>query len=234
MKIFLLVLISVFAAGAQTRTVTNSDLEKFRQEREKAEADYRANYAKRGMPSPEELAKINEQKRRDRDQFAAELRSRRESAESEIVYRARLIRSQLASVNSQIGYLLGIRGSSFSQPRTYWSYVYQNYGYQRRPVYSARAATQLPTNLQTVTDISRMYPNSTDVYNRSIGNYAFLNQRPRGGLYRGGYLAPILVTVGDSIQIDTQILYLEQIRAELQAEWRLVEEEARRAGIRID
>ncbi len=233
MKTLILVLTAVIAVSAQTRTVTNSDLEKFRQERERAEADYRANYAKRGMPSPEELAKINEQKRRERDQFSAELRARRESAEGDIVDRARLIRSQLASVNAQISYLLGLRGSSFGQPQTYWSYAYRNYGYQS-PVYPARRTTQLPTNLQTVTDISRMYPNSTDVYNRSIGNYAFQDQRQRGSFYRRGYLTPVLVTVGDSIQVDAQLVYLEQIRAELLAEWRIVEEEARRAEIRID
>ena len=233
MKTFILILIAVIAAGAQTRTVTNSDLEKFRRERIKADDEYRQNYARRGMPSPEELAKINERKQRELEEFSERLREQRLANEAEIIDRANLVHSQLASVNSQINYLRGIRGSSISQPVNYWSYAYRTYGY-RRSVYASRRSPQLPVNLQTVTDISRMYPNSTDVYNRSIGNYAFQNQRPRGGFYGSGYLVPVIVGVGNSNEIDSQLVYLEQIRAGLIAEWRIIEEEARRAGIRID
>ena len=44
------------AASAQTtRTVTNFDLEKYRDQRVAAEREYRETYAKRGMPSPDEL-----------------------------------------------------------------------------------------------------------------------------------------------------------------------------------
>jgi hypothetical protein len=92
----------------------------------------------------------------------------------------------------------------------------------------------MPTNLQTVNDISRMYPNSTDVYNRSIGNYSFQNQRPRGGYYGDGYLVPVVVSVGNSNDVETQLIYLAQLRAGLMTEWRSLEEDARRAEIRID
>ena len=51
------VLSAAFAVGAQTKKVTNADLEKYRTERLKAEKDLRENYAKLGFPSPEELAK---------------------------------------------------------------------------------------------------------------------------------------------------------------------------------
>ncbi|MBK8147228.1 MAG: hypothetical protein IPK58_03155 [Acidobacteria bacterium] len=233
MKTLILILIAVIAAGAQTRTVTNSDLEKFRRERIKAEDEYRQNYARRGMPSPEELARIRELKQRELVEFSERLREQRLANEAEIIDRANLVRSQLASVDSQINYLRGIRGSSMSQPVSYWSYAYQDFGY-RRSVYASQRSPQLPANLQTVTDISRMYPNSTDVYNRSIGNYAFQNQRPRGRFYGGGFLVPVVVTVSNSNEIDSQLVYLEQIRAGLIAEWRIIEEEARRAEIRID
>ena len=43
------------AAIAQTKTVTNSDLEKFRQKRLQSERQYRENYERLGFPSPEEL-----------------------------------------------------------------------------------------------------------------------------------------------------------------------------------
>ena len=44
-----------FSAFAQTKTVTNADLEKFRQKRLQAEREYRENYERLGFPSPEEL-----------------------------------------------------------------------------------------------------------------------------------------------------------------------------------
>ena len=53
------IFITVSFASAQSakRTVTNTDLEKFKQKRLNAERDLRENYEKLGFPSPEELEK---------------------------------------------------------------------------------------------------------------------------------------------------------------------------------
>ena len=67
--------IATASAVAQNRTVTNSDLEKFRQKRLEAERDYRENYARLGFPSPEELEKQIEQSRRDRAELSARLQA---------------------------------------------------------------------------------------------------------------------------------------------------------------
>lgn len=67
--------ITTLSAVAQNRTVTNSDLEKFRQKRLEAERDYRENYARLGFPSPEELEKQIEQDRRERSELSARLRA---------------------------------------------------------------------------------------------------------------------------------------------------------------
>ncbi len=234
MKYLILILALSMTAAAQTRTVTNSDLEKFKQERLKADDDYRRNYASRGLPSPEEIERINDQKRRELSELASELREERQASEYGIRERAELVRSQLASIDSQIAYLRGIRRSNFSQPVAYWSFAYSGLGY-RGPIYGrTRSNTQpLPPNLQTVTDISRMYPNSQDVYNRAVGNYSFMRQRPRGGNFGNGYLSPVIGVAGSYDEISSQIIYLEQVRAGLSAEWRIVEEDARRAGIRL-
>jgi hypothetical protein len=69
---------------AQTRTVTNADLEKFRAARLKAEQDYRENYAKWGMPSPEELEKRRVQAATELSERAARMRA--EMAEQERSY----------------------------------------------------------------------------------------------------------------------------------------------------
>ncbi|HNQ14520.1 MAG TPA: hypothetical protein PKM58_03090 [Pyrinomonadaceae bacterium] len=234
MKYLILILAISMSVAAQTKTVTNSDLEKFRQERLKAEKDYRESYAKRGLPSPEEIERINDQKRRELSELASDLRQERQASEYGIRERSELLRSQIASIDSQIAYLRGIRRSNFSQPLAFWSFAYQGLGY-RGPIYGRTRGNvrPLPPNLQTVTDISRMYPNSRDVYNRATGNYAFMRQRPRGGYFGNGYLSPVIATVGSYDEAGSQIIYLEQVRAGLAAEWRIVEEDARRAGIRL-
>src|ERR1051326_5235283 len=43
------------AAQVARKTVTNADLEKFRQKRVASEQEYRDTYAAKGLPSPEEL-----------------------------------------------------------------------------------------------------------------------------------------------------------------------------------
>jgi hypothetical protein len=75
--LFFVVFLSVAAGSviAQTRTVTNADLEKFRQERLKAEKDYRENYARLGFPSPEELQRRSEQSSKETSELAAKFRA---------------------------------------------------------------------------------------------------------------------------------------------------------------
>src|ERR1700755_2656263 len=64
--------LSAVFVSAQTntpRTVTNTDLEKYRDARVRADEEYRRTYAERGLPSPEELDKIQA----DRDKRLTEL-----------------------------------------------------------------------------------------------------------------------------------------------------------------
>jgi hypothetical protein len=75
--LFCACLVTAAAAEAQTRTVTNADLEKFRQKRIQAEREYRENYAKLGLPSPEELDRRREQSRIDNERLSARFRAER-------------------------------------------------------------------------------------------------------------------------------------------------------------
>lgn len=81
MKKIAVVLCVVFSftivAGAQvaSKTVTNADLEKFRQKRTAAEQEYRETYAAKGLPSPEELKAQNEKRLRDVEELADKLRA---------------------------------------------------------------------------------------------------------------------------------------------------------------
>ena len=71
--ILILSFVAAASASAQTRTVTNDDLDKFRQKRLAAERDLRENYERLGFPSPAELEKQIEQSRIERSALTARL-----------------------------------------------------------------------------------------------------------------------------------------------------------------
>lgn len=82
MKIRILFLVFIITAGtgaafAQGKTVTNDDLSKYKQERVKAEAELRNNYAKLGFPSPEERERRNAESTKEMVELSARLRSER-------------------------------------------------------------------------------------------------------------------------------------------------------------
>jgi len=77
MLLVCLVGLTAVSALAQTRTVTNADLEKFRQARLQGEMDYRENYRRMGFPSPTELAEQLENSRIERETLAARLADER-------------------------------------------------------------------------------------------------------------------------------------------------------------
>lgn len=74
---FVILMAGSIPVFAQTKTVTNADLEKFRAARLKAEQDYRENYAKWGMPSPEELERRRIESAKDLSERAARARAER-------------------------------------------------------------------------------------------------------------------------------------------------------------
>ncbi len=101
-KILLLFCLSILAmvpALAQTKSVTNADLDKFRQKRLQAEKDYRENYAKMGFPSPEELDRQIEKSRVEREALATRLTAERLQREQ-----AEAARADMARYNDQIRY----------------------------------------------------------------------------------------------------------------------------------
>ena len=66
-------------AAAQTKTVTNADLEKFRQKRVAGEKGLKAYYARQGM-TEEDVAKKEAADAKAREELSARLRSERLSA----------------------------------------------------------------------------------------------------------------------------------------------------------
>lgn len=86
--ILCLIFIAVGFVSAQTarKTVTNADLEKFRQKRLANERSYRENYERLGFPSPEELEARNEQDCKELSKLSA--RIERENLQLEQVRRS--------------------------------------------------------------------------------------------------------------------------------------------------
>ncbi len=62
---------------AQTKTITNADLEKYRQKRLAAERELRENYREMGFPSPEEMERQNEKDRKETAELSQRLRQQR-------------------------------------------------------------------------------------------------------------------------------------------------------------
>ena len=90
---------------AQTRTITNKDLETYKEQRLKAEKEYRENYERLGFPSPQELDAQIEQSNRERSELAARLRAEK------------LQREQYNAIQSQANALAA--QSYYQQPPSY-------------------------------------------------------------------------------------------------------------------
>lgn len=234
-----------FAQTSARKTVTNADLEKFRQKRLQAEADYRANYEKLGMPSPEELEEREAQQRQRRAEFSQQAEMERAENENYILERAGELRTQITSVEAQINYLRGQAGAQQS-PYKGGTILYGGgivsggYGYGGNFSGGGRGYRRNKViagpNTQTVRNYASAFPTAADIRNQIYGTYRLNAPRRRsGGGYYGGYGAPV-ITGGDysGSDFDSRLSYLQQERAGLLAEWQALEEEARRAGVRID
>jgi hypothetical protein len=126
-KILFFLCLAVTPAVAQTKSVTNAELEKFRQRRLQAEKYYRENYAKMGFPSPEELERQNEKSRVDREALATRLateRLQREQAETE--------RTEAARFSERYSYVVADQ-SVLTGPGYYSSYPNTIYYGRRFP-----------------------------------------------------------------------------------------------------
>ena len=90
-----LIFCAVVFSSAQTPTVTNADLEKYRAKRVAAEEALQQKYAEMGFPSPAEIERQRNRDYWDKVEFGEKLqaqRAEREKAEAERAERERLVR----------------------------------------------------------------------------------------------------------------------------------------------
>lgn len=255
----ILAVVPVWAQQAAKKTVTNADLEKYRQTRQKAEADYRENYKKLGMPSPEELQRLEAERQQLLAEYAA--RKRAEDAESAENFQAQAdqLRSQLINVQGQIDYVNRQIGNTPQQNPIFISpsqlsgvTIVSGYGYggRRQPrgggnFNRGRVGNTVTTtpNVQAAINNAASAPNPyAGTALERTGVKAVIgenNLRRRGRFNRpfyGGFGIPYVYynNPSDRDQLISNLRYLEQVRAGLLAQFQAVQEAARRAGVKID
>lgn len=125
---------------AQTKTVTNADLEKFRQERLRAEREYRENYERLGFPSPEELERQREEDRIRREELSAQLKAERlqreaiqaQNEQNQAIQRQNQYLRNIANQNNQNN---GFYYGGYTNYSIGYGYGYYNTRRYRHPSY---------------------------------------------------------------------------------------------------
>lgn len=149
----LLLLCVMLATGysgfGQSKSVTNADLDKFKEKRLNAEKHYRENYERLGLPSPEELDKRRIQDAKDREELSNRLRRERlerEQIEAEQRAREKAYRSEIRQYQilteyvPAYGYGSGYYSSGYGYGYSYgrrYPRAYPNGRFYRRQEYRA-------------------------------------------------------------------------------------------------
>ena|ERR1700755_3106285 len=159
------VFLSAVFVSAQTnspRTVTNTDLEKYRDARVRADEEYRRTYAERGLPSPEELDKI--QADRDKRLTELSLKLREERLQKEYF-------EALKAANSAPDVVYVAPQNSYTAPRFgYYPYGFVGGGFVTR---GRRGGIRFSaaSNVDLVRQQASMFPSATDLIRERSGNF---------------------------------------------------------------
>jgi hypothetical protein len=234
------------------RTITNKDLEASRRAREASEAAYERRRRELGLPS---LALTRRRAQEESARAREELRrSMSEDAQAEGYWRAQAseLRSQLASLNAQIDYVRGLL-AGMPEARAAGSYtvltgvvplgrgLVGNPAFMNRAPHSGNGSIFVAPNtgpqltarvgFSGGTTRGQVFLNTTP-QRRGFGQTPF---SPRGvfaspsTFYGPAYMNDSFYD-NDRATLVQQLRELELERAGLQARWRLLEDEARRAG----
>ena len=248
---FLITLLLNFAASAQTaqKTVTNADLEKFRQKRQKEDPDDESERRKLGLPSRAEIEKTQTLRARQTSELAA--RIRRQKAETENFWQSRAfeLKTEIAAVEAEINFVRA-RIGEIPPPQTYYAIGYNPYY-----VNCCYGGINLPIGNRTIVTSgqigvgARIGKNPQISIGASVGRTEIRqNHFPRyangrvltfGGIpYQPGILTvPFTLPTAQNLtreELLARLRLLEQTRAGLYARFSVVEDEARRAGVMID
>lgn len=207
------------------RSITNRDLENYRQTRIQSELAYEKRRKELGLPSTEqarrESAAITD---RTREQLLSQ-RSREQEAEDYWRGRASSLRTELASNEAQIDYVRR-RLDEIPQSNSFSTYANTSpFGVFGAPVLNFPFQNTLTSNFGFNTLNQRRFP-----FNQNRGRF---NRGRFGPLYGGNLFATPYQSYDynyERMELVKQLDELELQRAGFRVRWRELEEEARRAG----
>lgn len=240
---------SATGGNTATRTLTDKELESVRRRREASEAVYERRRADLGLPSVEETRRKREEETRRINVLAAQADADKAQSESYWRSRATELRTEIAVNDAEINYLRSkLREASNYYPTvsftsiTPFPFVTRFPGRFPRPAFP-NAPVGRPFNPGGV---GRREPLTGTLRFGGGSTRGRINLNPRGsyaGYARSAYgrrgiavlPLPVYAPYGydqsyEQSMIAARLRELEAERAGLQARWRLLEEEARRAG----
>lgn len=220
-----------------TKTITNTDLNSYRIEREKSEIAYEQNRVAMGFPSREELQKRNEEDLKKMREISQQKAQQDAQAENYWRGRANALRTEIYVLDAEIAY---VRARINEEPTYTVFHTFvpsQNFNVPPKPFAepSANSAAQRNFNIQgsanfgggrTRASVGFYYQGSSVSFypNNGIDVYGFYPYN--------GYALPFPVRYQsyNRAQLISRFQSLEQARVGLSTRWRLLEDEARRAG----
>jgi hypothetical protein len=233
------------------RTLTNKDLEASRRARQQSEADYERRRIELGLPSLDEARRRNsEEAQRAREQLQ---QSEREEAEAEVYWRGRAsaLRSEITALDAEINYLRGQLAEEsdyISAPFTSVTTVVPSFGsrpfsrfphpvWPRRPgfTHAANSGLQIRGRIGFGGGLtrSRVLLNARSGAGNLIAPPLIIGQGvfvPPLTAYSTGPFSDFYYPSYERAALTARLREIEATRAGLQARWRLLEDEARRAG----
>jgi hypothetical protein len=228
------------------RTITNRDLEASRRAREAGDEAYERRRVALGLPSLEELRRRNQE---EVQRLSEQSRlSRAEEAQAETYWRGRAteLRTEFAVVDAQLSYLRSRLGQRPSTPLLAGAYTVVGgvvpFFPRRARVFPQAVNSFGVAGLgpQVVGSIGfgggstrgRVLVNGAGPTANALGRHTvFSTPRlfvPPFGAYAASY--PFYDSAYDRTALLMRLHELESVRAGLDARWRLLEDEARRAG----
>lgn len=239
-----LILFAAASIFAQTgKTLTNDKLEKIRESRLKADAEYREERKRRGLPPLEEVEREREKVAQERREFSAKLARERNEQQNFYLNQAVALRAEIISLDAQILYVRA-RIRRVPRPQIYYAVNYLPFfnaypGNFPQPLYygSNRRVTISEGKIGNGANSNVR----TGGVNQSGAIAVFSNDTnatsARPNYPTGTLVVPFTFPSYDQLtrqELLSNLRSLEQTRAGLFARWRLLEEEARQDGVRID
>ncbi|MEP6924016.1 MAG: hypothetical protein ABI954_06105 [Pyrinomonadaceae bacterium] len=266
-KIFLcLSLISLFSVGVlaqNKKVVTNVDLEKYRQQRIQANADYERKVQEGTLPSKAELEKREQERQKFISEFSQKATAARNEAENYWQAQAYQLRTEIAAVEAEANYVRA-RVVDIPQQQVYYSIGSLPYGYGRGGYGGGIGNGRFPANGTSNTQINygqiggRLDVRSGGPLKIRVGGTYGLSSiqqssrfgatgiltRPNTSLTFGGFpyqagilAAPYNFQTSDSLtreELIVRLQLLEQQRAGLYARFEALQDEAQQQGVNIN